>query len=199
MKKTVIALLVLAIVVTVAQGVYAQGGMQPSPPTRAYGSPGPGEGPAFLPMPRPVPPPMRGCTTMVLALPPPQMFEMHAEQLQITDEQKAGIREALGKAEKTLRPLRDESAQKAKALRDGLFTFGNGPLALRTLTDAAQNAETAIGNAELAAWNELRKILSAEQLKKLGEIMGGPGMMPPPPVPPRPSENTMPPPPPPTQ
>jgi Spy/CpxP family protein refolding chaperone len=139
------------------------------------------------------------CASGALVLPGPQMLDNLATKLELTDEQKQKLTTAMDAAKTRIDPLRTKVGEAVTALRTALFDADKDSAALKTLSDAASKAEADLQAAELAAWQEIRSILTKDQLEKLGEAVarprrlgsapGGPaappdGAAPPPPPPP---------------
>lgn len=173
MMKTSVAVVVALMLVMSSVGVWGQAPPDQPPPGPQGPGPGMPGGPGRMMR-------MGGtCPAMALNLPPAMMIDRAGEMLQLTDEQKTNLKSALDKGEQTLRPLRDKSNAATGALRDGALSATCDATKLKSLASDAEKAESAVLNAELDAWTQLKGILTAEQLGKMRDMMSrrGPGMM----------------------
>jgi Spy/CpxP family protein refolding chaperone len=171
MKKVIVVLAILA-VIGYATAAYTQG--RPEGP----GRPGLG-GPISCP---------------AQAMMPPFAVEQLTDILSLTDDQAAKLKDVLTKCQDNLKPLRKKSADATKALRDALLASNFDAAKVKKLAITAEQAETAIIDAEIDEWVQIRAILTADQVKELQNAMtppphpapgsarnqGGPGMSPPP-------------------
>ncbi len=110
-----------------------------------------------------------------LAVPPPQLGRAIAQRLQLSEEKGKKLQEILDKAPERLRPLRRSCADAVDALRTALFAPEKDGPSLRQLMDRANEAEAEVSRDELSLCNEIRALLSAEQLRELGEMLLKPG------------------------
>jgi len=112
------------------------------------------------------------CPAMAIAPPSAAMIE-RATNLNLTDEQKTKLTEKLTKADATLAPLRQKASEATQALRNAVLAATYDAAKVQTLLTAAQQADAAVSNAELAVWTELRAILTADQITQLQQRRGG--------------------------
>lgn len=112
------------------------------------------------------------CPAMAIAPPSAAMIE-RAANLNLTDEQKTKLTEKLTKADATLAPLRQKASEATQALRNAIFAATYDAAKVQALLIAAQQADAAVSNAELAVWTELRAILTADQITQLQQRRGG--------------------------
>ncbi len=165
MKKTVFVIAALA-VTACGTTALAQGPGGPPPAGGPAGAPGllrAGFG---------------SCPVMGIA-PPPAAIVDRAEALQLTDDQKTKLRHALANGEQTLTPLRQKAAEASRALRQAIFAAEFDAQSVQQLATDAMKAETAVLNAEIAVWTQIRGILTSEQVAKLQDLVGrgmAPGM-----------------------
>lgn len=140
------------------------------------------------------------CVCATLMVPPPEMIQFAATRLTLTDDQKSKLTAVLEAAKPKLEPLRGKAGESMAALRKALFSDKDAA-AVKEAVDAASKAEAAVSAAELDVWLQIRPILSADQLKMLGEAMGRTGrpMRPAPGGPGGPPQGDPPPPPPPAE
>gem|GEM_PF-2908975 len=158
MKKSVIILLVLALALC-ATVALAQGGPGgPGGQNRRGGN-------------------NAASLSMAVAPPPAAMIDSIADNLQLTSDQKTKLSAILTKADETLRPLRQKSGQTAIALRDAVLDSNYDAQKVAQLLADAQKADAAVITAEMQTWDQIRPVLSADQLNKLkaanGRRMGG--------------------------
>ena len=129
-------------------------------------------------------PGMRGmsqCPRTVIMLPPVQFFDIAGDRLQLTADQKQKIKDIMDKATQASRPLVEKSAQANDALKTALFTPGKDAASIQSLANDAEKAEDAIISADLDTWNQIKSVLTADQLPKLRDMMTmGPRNMAPP-------------------
>lgn len=95
-----------------------------------------------------------------------------AANLNLTDDQKTKLTEKLTKADATLTPLRQKASEATQALRNAVFAATYDAAKVQALLIAAQQADAAVSNAELAVWTELRGILTADQITQLQQRRG---------------------------
>ncbi len=147
---------------------YANQQMPPEP----GGYPG---GPGMMPHERTapmMPPPVSAAIST--SLPPLQWPEAFAQPLRLSEEQINRLMDLMLTVEKAIRPIRQTAAKTSEALRSVQFDKGVTPARIREAALASQKAETALVNTQLEAWQQIRSILSAEQLRRLQMILSQP-------------------------
>lgn len=141
-----------------------------APPPPPPGTP-PGPGNMRRPnLPGPVP-----AAAAALAVPPPQMGHSIAQRLRLSEEEERKLQGILDKAPERLEPLRQACAGSVEDLRNALFAPEKDGPSLRQLMERANTAEAEVAKAQLSLWMEIRAMLSAEQLRELGDMMLRPG------------------------
>lgn len=167
MKRAV--LIVLALMVCASMAL-AQGGPPPGAPGPGPGGPGgPGGNNAW-----------RSGQTMMFssspsaALNPPsvQFVTRGATALSLTQEQTTKLTDILTKSDATLAPLRKKLTDTSTALRNAVIATTYDAAKVKQLMADAQAAETALLNAELQTWLDVRAVLTADQLGKLQSTLG---------------------------
>lgn len=90
--------------------------------------------------------------------------------LGLTDAQKAAVKEALQKHQPTVKPLVDKLVTERRALQDLIHTGKADEAAVRTQSAkvAAVETDLAVERAKIA--QELRPVLTEDQIKKLQEM-----------------------------
>ncbi len=148
MKKVVLVVLVLAMVAASAVAFAQQNQQRPQSGTR---------GGMMMAVP---------CPSMAITLPPIAQIE-RSNNLGLTDDQKTQLKAILAKANTTLASLRQHSSETTKALRDAIYATNFDATKVQQLLLDAQKADAAISSAEVAAWTEIRAILTADQVSTL--------------------------------
>jgi len=148
---------VLAVAVAMcATAAWAQGGERPS--RSASGGPG-GMGMQM------------SCPAMAVAVPRVEMLAREAKDLSLTSDQLTKLQEAMKKADETIKPLSEKSAERSKAVREALMASTYDARNVAALAELAVKAEAAIVTARLDEWTQIRSILTADQVTKLKEKM----------------------------
>lgn len=125
----------------------------------------------FVPQGRRATRPTTTCVTSALALPSVHMVWDLATELELTDEQLRTVISALDTTEGMVKSLRARASNAAAAARKALLDPSRSAASVKTSVDAARRAEADVAAVELQAWMDLRTMLDANQLKKLGEAM----------------------------
>lgn len=107
------------------------------------------------------------CPANALTIMPSSAVETSAERLGLTSDQVTSLKNALAKSEEALRPLLQKSADATKALRAALTAPEYDAANVAKLAQNAITAETAIINARINTWTQVRGILTADQVAKL--------------------------------
>jgi uncharacterized membrane protein len=116
--------------------------------------------------------------TSAIALPAVALVKKQAAELQLTDTQVKSLVDLLNKVSADLNGLRNTSREANEALHNALCDSSKDMAAVQTLMESAQKADAAVANLELSTWAQIRKILTADQLEKLGEARGIAGVAP---------------------
>lgn len=145
---------------------------------------------------------MMTCPSMAIMPPQSGMIDRLAQVLGLTDEQKSNLKTIVAENQKTLEPLLKKASESTKAFAKSVITAEYDSENTKTLRDQAVEAESDIIAANLKTWEEIRAILTADQLTKYQQMIGamsqgpgqrfgggpqgagqpgGDGMMPPPP------------------
>ncbi len=156
-------------VLLVLSSTLAQANQQMPEPGRFPGGPGMMPPERMAPM---APPPIAAAIST--SLPPLQWPEALAQPLQLSEDQVNRLMDLMLTAEKTIRPIRQTAAKAAEALRSAQFDKGVTPGRIKEAAATAQKVETALVTTQLEAWQQIRNILSAEQLKRLQMILSQP-------------------------
>lgn len=158
MKKSIIAISALGAAIC-ATAVWSQ--MRPGPP--------PG-GPAG---------PMVSCPAMATMPPRVATLDAITQPLKLSKTQVAKLKAIATKDEKNHRTLTQRSADASKSLRSAVLTSKYDAKKVKDLAVRAGYAESALVNANIAEWVQIRAILKADQIAKLQTAMSPrPGMHP---------------------
>ena len=181
MKKTVKITVLIAVVLTtalLAMTAWSQGEQQPGRGGQSGnrgqgGQGGPGgigrQGGA------------NSCPAMAIGLPAPAMIGRMIEQLGLTEDKIAKLKEIGTKSETTMPALIKASADATKALRTAITAAIYDEKKVTELAITAEKAEAALITARIEDWTKIRAIVTAEQAQKLLERpmmmrnSGGPG------------------------
>src|SRR5690349_15061749 len=104
--------------------------------------------------------------SVAMAVMPPHadMIDRMGGQLNLTEDQKAKLKDALIASDNTIKPLVKSAADACRALHDGVLANDSTPANLTGLASAASTAENAVVTSSLDTWAHVRTILTADQL-----------------------------------
>lgn len=112
---------------------------------------------------------------MVILPPPAAACDQISKVLSLTTDQTTALKTVMTAYDATLPALLKAAADASKALRDSVSATEYNAETVKGLADKAQAAETAVIDASIAAWGQIRTVLTADQVATL--------MAPPPPPP----------------
>ena len=117
---------------------------------------------------------MMGNPSPASAITPPTVgfVTRGATMLSLDQDQTTKLTALLTKSDADLAPLRMKLGDTCAALRAAVLGATYDEAKIKLALDAAQAAETALVNAELKTWVDLRAILTADQITKLQSSMG---------------------------
>ena len=192
MKRMLVMLTVAAIVLSAGMIAWCDETPRPQPPMVPQGpgpgGPGqlmnPGQGPGGMPqvppnamfMPEPLCPGVALAHTMMPLLVMDPALRMSREQIN-------KLQMVLATNEQTLAPLREKAGKAMDELRNAMLADDYDAKKVQELAAASEKAATALDNAELDQWKQIRAILTIEQVKYLREsgnrmpMFGMPGMV----------------------
>lgn len=160
MKRKMLVLVAVLLVCALAADAQMRVGTGQRAPSAQGGAPGFGMGFG-----------MGMCAAMTVAPPTVAMLE-RATDLQISDEQAARLKGVLSESEKQLTSLRQKAADACRALREAILADQYDAAEVQRLASEAQKAESAVLNAALQTWTQIRSILTADQVRKLQSAVG---------------------------
>ncbi len=118
---------------------------------------------------------MGGSPSAALNPPSAQFVNRGATSLSLTQEQTEKLTAILTKSDTNLAALRQKVQTASQALRTAVLAPTYDAAKVKQLLADAQAADTALINAELQTWLDLRAVLTADQLGKLQTVMQRPG------------------------
>lgn len=119
-------------------------------------------------------PGMMSCPAMALAPPQAVMLERLTATLELTDEQVEELGDVLTKGDAAAKPLQQKAAKATLALRTALAAAEFDAAKVKELAIAAQKTETALIEASIDEWIQIRAIISSTQVTTLQKSMTPP-------------------------
>lgn len=171
MKTRVLVLIVIASALCVSTA-FAQGGQGRSGRGgrgEGLGGPGGPGGPGGG-----MRPAMMSCPAMAVMPPQSAMIDRLSQSLSLTDEQVQSLKNVTAESEKTTKTLQQKAATASQALKAALLSSEYDEDNVKKLLTQAQTAETAIINASIEEWKQIRAILTSDQLAALQKAMTPP-------------------------
>jgi Spy/CpxP family protein refolding chaperone len=169
MKRTTI--LIVAAVLVLAVWAAAQG-RQPGPPP-GPGMPGmPGRPGMMGPGMRPMGPPPSPCALNAVNAGMPMLF-MFGDQINLSKTQQSKLMQM---DRKSMMPLMKKATDATEKLRTAMLAKNFDDKKVQQLSAESSKAEAALVQNSIQTWKNVRKILTAKQLKKLAELAKNPPM-----------------------
>ena len=119
---------------------------------------------------------MGGSPSSALTPPTAGFVTRGATTLSLDQDQTDKLTALLTKSDTDLAPLRTKLADASNALRTAVTGATYDAVKVKAAQDAAQAAETALINAELKTWVDVRGLLKPDQISKLQSAFGQRGM-----------------------
>jgi len=156
MKRTTIALILIAVLTAFAGATLAQA--PPAPPEKMAG--------ARTEMVRPV-----ACILPTLKIVSAQMMPMLAARLNLTEDEKAKVLDVLTKFDKDIKPKIENQIKLARDFTAVLVNPNATQAELAAAADKVMKAESEVLTARIQGLFALKALLTAEQNKQLAEFL----------------------------
>ena len=156
MKRTTIALILIAVLTALAGAALAQA--PPEPPEKMAGSRHETVRPA-------------ACILSTLKIVSAQMMPMLAARLNLTEDDKAKVLDVLTKADKDIKPKIENQIKLARDYTAVLVNPNAKQTELAAAADLVMKAESEVLTARIQGLFALKALLTAEQNKQLAEYM----------------------------